>query len=177
LPNGFEFGGDLISEIAQRSSVMASPTEIANIPGITKEMREGIVAAFDALSNWRDEIETANERCLGKVLDQTSAVARSMGWPDQAIRTTREYLQNTSKMQVEVIDQIVDGWKQQLKSATAPMAIPRSFTGQTPKLSGSHTGMPEFSPFAPWAFWLQAAEMWQRTWMPDASSRREFRSH
>ncbi len=156
---------------------MASSTELANIPGITKEMREGIVAAFDALSNWRDEIETANERCLGKVLDQTSAVARSMGWPDQAIRTAREYLENTSKMQIEMIDQIMDGWKQQLKSANAPMAIPRSFTAQTSKLSGSPTGMPEFSPFAPWAFWLQAAEMWQRTWMPDARSRREFRSH
>jgi hypothetical protein len=158
---------------------MASSNEIANIPGITKEVREGIVAAFDALSNWRDEIETANERCLGKVMDQTSAVARSMGWPDQAVRTAREYLENTSKMQVEMIDQIVDGWKQQLKSATSPMAIPRSFAAaQTSKGSGMPTAMPEFSPFAPWAFWLQAAEMWQRTWMPDASpQRRDFRSH
>ena len=50
-----------------------------NVPGVTKEVREGVTAAFDALSNWRDEIETANERCLGKVLDQTSSVARSMG--------------------------------------------------------------------------------------------------
>ena len=158
---------------------MASSNEIANIPGITKEVREGIVAAFDALSNWRDEIETANERCLGKVMDQTSAVARSMGWPDQAVRTAREYLENTSKMQVEMFDQIVDGWKQQLKSATSPMAIPRSFAAaQTSKGSGMPTAMPEFSPFAPWAFWLQAAEMWQRTWMPDASpQRRDFRSH
>jgi hypothetical protein len=80
-------------------------------------------------------------------------------------------------MQVEMIDQIVNGWKQQLKSATSPMAIPRSFAAPTPKVSGLPTGMPEFSPFAPWAFWLQAAEMWQRTWMPDASPRRDFRSH
>src|SRR5215467_8560185 len=100
-----------------------------NVSGMTKEMRNGVIAAFDALSNWRDEIETANERCLGKVLDQTSAVARSMGWPDQAIRATREYLERTSKVQIEMIDQITDGWKQQLKSATAPMAVPRSFTG------------------------------------------------
>jgi len=154
---------------------MASSTDLGNIPGMTKEMREGVVSAFDALSNWRDEIETANERCLGKVMDQTAQVARAMGWPDQAIRMTREYLEKTSRTQVEMIDQIVDGWKQQLRSATSPMAIPRSFAGQFPAQSAS--AMPEFSPFMPWTFWLQAAEMWQRAWMPDASSRRDARSH
>ena len=55
---------------------MASSSNFTNIPGMTKEMRDGLSAAFDALSNWRDEIETVNERCMGKVLDQTSAVAR-----------------------------------------------------------------------------------------------------
>ena len=87
-----------------------------------------------------------------------------MGWPDQAVSTTREYLEKTSKVQVEMIDQIMDGWKQQLKSATAQMAFPGSFTGQIPE------AMPEFSAFAPWNLWLQAAEMWQRTWMPDTRS-------
>jgi hypothetical protein len=158
---------------------MASSTDFANIPGMTREMRENVVSAFNTLSNWRDEIETANERCLGKVLDQTSAVARSMGWPDQAIKTTREFLEKTSKAQVEMIDQIMDGWKQQLKSANAPMAIPRSLTGQ---LAGHSPAMfpvtmPEFNPFAPWTFWLQAAEMWQRTWIPEGSSRGNVRSH
>jgi hypothetical protein len=150
---------------------MASTSEFANIPGLTREMREGVVAAFDALSNWRDEIETANERCLGKVLDRTSAIARSMGWPEQAIRASRGYLERTSKVQTEMIDQIVEGWKQQLTSGTAPTAIPESFAG---KVGGS---MPELNPFAPWSFWLQAAEMWQRTWMPEAALRRDDRSH
>ena len=58
---------------------MASSSEFANIPGMTREMRENVAAAFDALSNWKDEIETANERYLSKVLSHTSAVARSMG--------------------------------------------------------------------------------------------------
>ena len=87
-----------------------------------------------------------------------------MGSPEQAVSTTREYLEKTSKVQVEMIDQIMDGWKQQLKSATAPMAFPSSFSPQVP------TAMPEFNAFAPWNFWLQAAEMWQRTWMPDTRS-------
>jgi len=158
---------------------MASSSNFTSIPGMTKEMRDGLSAAFDALSNWRDEIETVNERCMGKVLDQTSKVARSMGWSDQAIRTTREHLEKTSKMQIEMIDQMMDGWKQQLKSGTAPMAIPRSFTGHVPGLSATTLGgtMPEFSPLAPWTFWLQAAEMWQRAWMPEPSPRRDTRSH
>ena len=157
---------------------MASSSEFTNIPGMTKEMREGVIAAFDALSNWRDEIETANERCLRKVVDQTSAVARSMGWPDQVVRSTREYLENASKAQTEMIDQIMEGWKRQLKSPTAPMAIPRSFASQIPGRSASPfaEAMPEFNPLAPWTFWLQAAEMWQRAWMPDMPVRRD-RSH
>ena len=146
-------------------------SDIMNAPGMTKEMRNGVIAALDALSNWRDEIESVNERCLGKVLDQIAAVARSMGWPEQGVRTTRECLERTSKVQIEMIDQITDGWKQQLKSTTAPMAIPRSFAGQIPGQ------ILEFNPLTPWNFWLQAAEMWQRTWMPEMHSRRDTRSH
>ena len=93
--------------------------EFTNMPGMTKEMRDGVVAAFDALSKWRDEIETVNERCLKKVLDQTSTVARSMGWPDQAVRMTREQLENASKAQTEMIDQIMEGWKQQMQVASS----------------------------------------------------------
>ena len=153
---------------------MASSSEFTNIPGMTKEVREGVIAAFDALSNWKDEIETVNERCLRKVLDQTSALSRSMGWPDQTIRATREYLENASKAQTEMIDQIMEGWKRQLRSPNGPMAIPQGFASQIPGVPASPFGgaMPEFNPLAPWTFWLQAAEMWQRTWMPDMPARR-----
>src|SRR6516225_11856158 len=107
----------------QRRSYVVATADFINVSGMTNEMRKGVTAAFDALSNWRDEIETANERCLGKVLDQTSAVARSMGWPDQAVKTTRDYLEQTAKVQTRLIDQLIEGWKQQLKSPLAPIAI------------------------------------------------------
>jgi len=152
---------------------MANSSDFTKIAGMTKEMRDRVAAAFDALSNWRDEVETANERCLGKVLDQTSAVARSMGWPDEAVKTTRDYLQQTAKVQTQLIDQLIEVWKQQLKSPIGPMAIPRGLTGQTsgPSLSMMAGAMPDFDLFAPWKIWLQAAEMWQRTWMPDVAKR------
>ena len=152
---------------------MANSSDFTKIAGMTKEMRDRVAAAFDALSNWRDEVETANERCLGYVLDQTSAVARSMGWPDEAVKTTRDYLQQTAKVQTQLIDQLIEVWKQQLKSPIGPMAIPRGLTGQTsgPSLSMMAGAMPDFDLFAPWKIWLQAAEMWQRTWMPDVAKR------
>jgi hypothetical protein len=87
-----------------------------------------------------------------------------MGWSDQAIRTTREYLEKTSKVQAEIIDQVMDGWKRQLESATPPMATPSSFTGNVPAAT------PEINQLIPWNFWLQAAKMWQRTWMPEPSA-------
>ena len=158
---------------------MSRSSDFGDMPGITKEMREELIAAFDALSRWRNEIESVNERCLAKALVKTSGVARSMGWPDQAIRATRESLENASKMQTKMIDQIMEGWERQLKSPTASMAIPRSFADQIPRPSGpSFAGATaEFNPLAPWAFWLQAAEMWQRTWMPDVPPRKDGRSH
>lgn len=158
---------------------MANLSDLTNVAGMTEEMRDRVVAALDALSNWRDEIEAANERCLGKVLDQTCAVARSMGWPDEAVKTTREYLQHTAKVQTQVIDQLMERWKQQLKSPIAPMAIPRGLTGQTsgPSASTMAGAMPDFDALAPWKMWLQAAEMWQRTWMPDVAKRGETRPH
>ena len=153
---------------------MANSSEFTNnLPGMTKDMRDGVVAAFDALSKWRDEIETVNERCLKKVLDQTSTVARSMGWPDQTVRMMREQLENASTAQAEMIDQIMEGWKQQMKSPGV-MGISSSFDGQMPGLSNG--SMPAFNPMTPWTFWMQAAEAWQRTWMPD-EARRSDRSH
>src|SRR5262245_12877719 len=179
IGNGFDLGKIFASGTRWWSDVMASSSDFANIPGMSKEMRDRVIAAFDRLSNWRDEVETVNERCLAKVLDETSGLARALGWRDQAVRATRDYMETASRAETEMIDQIMDGWKRQLKSSTAPMAVPRSFTAQLSGFSPSTfgSGMPEFNPLAPWMFWMQAAEMWQRTWMPEASSGRSTRSH
>jgi hypothetical protein len=158
--------------VAKKEPHMGS-TDFNTVPGMTKEVREELVATFDALSDWRDAVENANIRCLNKELDRTYAAARAMGWPDPAIASTREYLERAAKVQTEMIDQLMDGWKQQINSPSLPMAIPRSFNGSMPRL-GSKT---EFNPLAPWMLWWQAAEMWQRTWMPGAIARSDHRSH
>ncbi len=111
---------------------MSNLPDFKSVPGMSKETREELVATFDALSNWRNEVETVNERCLKRVLDRTSAAARTMGWPEEAIKATREYFETTSKAQTQMIDQVIEGWKQQLKSPTAPTAFPRTFSDQIP---------------------------------------------
>jgi hypothetical protein len=97
-----------------------------------------------------------------------------MGWPDQAIQTTREHLENAAKAQTDMIDQVVEGWKRQLKSTTAPTAIPRGFAERSSAFPNAKL---EFNPLAPWMLWFQAAEMWQRAWIPDAPSQKATVRH
>jgi hypothetical protein len=145
---------------------------------MSKELREELVAFFDSLSTWRDEVEAVTERCLNKVLYRTAGGGRSLGWPYKAVKTTREHLKDASNVQTKIIDQIIEGWKRQLMSAPAPTAIPSSFTDLFAKFGSAPLNTrPEFNPLAPWAFWLQAAEMWQRTWMPDAPYQKDNRRH
>jgi hypothetical protein len=130
-----------------------------------------VAGALQALSKWQDELTAANERCLAKVLDQTSAAARAVGWPDHVINATRDQLLNASKIQAQAIDQATALWRKQLESPSS-MPVSRSFFGQRPSLpSSSFPGaMPEMlgiggQPFAPMLFWMQTAEVWQRNWM------------
>jgi hypothetical protein len=136
----------------------------------SNDARPAVAAAVQALSKWQDEIAAANERCLSKVVDETSAAARAVGWPDHVIKATRDQLLNASKAQSQVIEQVTELWKKQLESPRAP--VPGRLFDQMQRVPGTtHLGaMPEAfgvggQPFAPMLLWMQAAEMWQRQWM------------
>ena len=138
----------------------------------SNDARQAVAAALHALSKWQNELAAANERCLGKVLDQTSAAARAVGWPHHVTNATREQLLHASKMQTQVIDQVTALWEKQLESSTSPMAVPRNLFDQMRRLPSSNFpgSMPEMfgiggQPFAPMLFWMQTAELWQRNWM------------
>jgi hypothetical protein len=136
------------------------------------DARGAVAAAMQALSKWQDEIAAANERCLSKVLDETSAAARAVGWPDHVIKATRDQLHNASKVQTQIIEQVTELWKKQLESPSSRMPVPgRPFDQMQRAPGATHLGcMPEMfgmagQPFAPMLLWIQAAEMWQRNWM------------
>ena len=74
---------------------------------MTKEMRDGVIVALDALSNWRHEVETANKRCLGKVLDRTSSCTNPQ-LPSNASSPTPSSVPSCSKPSK---DKPLAGWR------------------------------------------------------------------
>lgn len=147
-------------------------------PASSEEARKAASAAFDALSQWRDEMAQANDNYSQKVFDQMAQASRSMGWPDAMIDTARTQMQEASKMQLHMMDQLMDAWSQQIKAPDMSMASPNDFMEQFKKFQEMTTsgmpgmqGMPGMNAMppgmagmamAPFQMWMQAAEMWQR---------------
>lgn len=153
---------------------MASKQDFPNPEKLTKEAREATADALDALAQWRDEMAKANDRYSEKVFDQMAKATKSMGWPDHLIDATRDHLQNASKMQLEMMDKVMDAWKGQIENSQPGMGMPAEFVEQMqkfmpPGMSGM-PGMPNMGDMggmnnmamAPFQFWMQGAEMWQR---------------
>jgi hypothetical protein len=146
---------------------MATSYDLGHVAGVTDEMSEALTTTFAALANWRDEVETANKRYLGKVLDRFAKTARMMGWPEEAIAANREIIGNVAQTQVKAIDEIMETWKRQLVATKTPMAVPNFFPSHLTKGPASAFSAQNFQalgPMAPWMMWLEAAETWQRTW-------------
>lgn len=120
--------------------------------------REAVNAFFDALSAWRNEVAASTERYSETVLDKMVVAATALGWPKELVEASRMHLVQASKMQVQMIDQLMDAWEAQVKS---PM--PSQFIAQLRPFSGMGLG-PSAEAIAPVQFWMEAAEMWQRNW-------------
>ena len=153
----------------------AKPTSpLANVMGLSEEAKKAVNNTFDALAEWRDQVSTSNERYTSKVFDNMASAGRAMGWPDQLIEATRLQMQQASKMQLAMIDQLMDAWQRQLNNPTAGLQMPTSIPGmpQMPNMAQmmpgmGGNGMPDLSSMgamAPLQMWMQAAEMWQKTW-------------
>ena len=127
------------------------------IPILPRETREAIKAVFDALSEWRDEVNTSTERYSESVLDKMAAAARALGWPKELVEASHKHLVQASKAQMHLIDHLMDAWEKQLSAPTS-----NQFLAQLNKFSGTGFGaMPLSSPFD---LWMQTTEMWQRNW-------------
>ena len=138
---------------------MSSSPDLRAIQSLPREAREATKAVFDALSEWRDEVSASTERYSETVLDKMGAAARALGWPKELVEASHKHLAQASKMQLHMLDQLMDTWKKQL---TAPASD--QFTAQLRMFPSTGFGaMPE-AMSAPLDFWMQAAEMWQRNW-------------
>lgn len=160
--------------------------------GMGDDARRAMNAAFDAMANWRNEIASITDRNSDAVYDKMAAAAKSVGWPAEFVDMTRQNMQNASKMQMQIMDQVMDAWEQQMKNPGAAFANPatmmeqmKSFPGfgngvhipsmgNFPSFPGfpSIPGMPDMGnmPMVPLQFWMQAAEMWQKSWQQALST-------
>jgi hypothetical protein len=141
-----------------------------SVAGLSDEARQAVNAAFDAMSAWRIDIANSNEKNSEQVIEKMAAAARVLGWPEQIVDATRAQLQSITRMQIQVIDQMMDVWEEQIKSPN-PMTAPSAMLSKLKSLPGAGTtgSWPSTDPFAgaavnPMQFWVQMAERWQKAW-------------
>ena len=115
--------------------------------------------AFDAMTEWQEEIRSVAERHGEKVLTKLSAAAKSAGWPDALVDASRNQIQLATKAQAQAVDQIISVWREQLDRSTSH-ATANSFGHATPLQSDPIT-----MPANPGQFWMQVAANWQKTWL------------
>jgi hypothetical protein len=139
-----------------------------SVPGLSDEAHQAVNAAFDAMSAWRIEMANSNEKNSERVIEKMAAAARALGWPEQIVDATRAQLQSITKMQIQMMDQMMDAWEEQIKSPN-PMAAPsamlsklKSLPGASP--AGTWANADAFSAMNPIQFWVQFAEQWQKAW-------------
>ena len=139
-----------------------------SVSGLSDEARQAVNAAFDAMSAWRIEMANSNEKNSERVIEKMAAAARALGWPEQIVDATRAQLHSITKMQIQMMDQMMDALEEQIKSPN-PMAAPsamlsklNSLPGASP--AGTWANADALSAMNPIQFWVQFAEQWQKTW-------------
>jgi hypothetical protein len=157
---------------------MMDASDIRKLTSLSSEARRAVTNAFEAMERWRDEIFSANDRCLTNVLDQVAAAHRAMGWPEHVTAAAREHFLKASKVETHMIDQVMDAWEQQLKAQGGPEGL----KFRMPVLSGSPFPDPVSEmvrlgqmTLVPFKLWIEVAEAWQRNWAAAMSGSTELR--
>jgi hypothetical protein len=135
-----------------------------SVPGLSAEARQAVNAVFDAMSNWRSETASSNEKNIAQVIENMAAAARALGWPEQIVEASRAQMQNLTRLQIQTMDQMIDTWEEQIKSPdpSAMMSKLKSMPG-----FGAAAGWPNadaFSAFNPMQAYMQVFEQWQKAW-------------
>ena len=136
-----------------------------SVPGLSSEARKAVTAVFDAMSNWRTETITNNEKGIEQVMEKMTGAARALGWPEQIVDATRVQMQSISKIQIQTMDHMMDAWEEQIKSPNMPSAMISklkslpSFGAAGSWLNADALQKGAMNPFQ---FYVQFAEQWQK---------------
>jgi hypothetical protein len=179
-----------------------SSSGFANNPmlaALTEEQRKAMTSAFEAMSNWRQEMTSMQEKNSAVVFQKMSDAAKAAGWPAEFVDMTQKQMQSATKMQSQALEQVMGVWEKQATQPAGKFEMPSfpgmpgfgsmpgfgampSFPGMPafpsfPGMPGAGTfpGMPDMTamgsmPMMPVQFWMQAAEMWQKSWQQAVTS-------
>jgi hypothetical protein len=158
---------DKSDEVAPRNFNLMSAV------GLSDEARKALNAAFDAMSTWRIETASSSQKNSEQVIEKMAAAARALGWPDEVVDGIRAQMQGITRMQIQMMDHIMDAWEEQIKSPQPMGSFPSAMLSKLESLPGLHPagGWPQgTAAMNPFQFWIQIAEQWQRASMDAMSS-------
>src|SRR5215469_9734532 len=82
--------------------------------GLPDEARKAVTAAFGAMSIWRIETANNSEKNCKQVIEKIAAATRALGWPEEIVDATRTQLQGVTKMQIQMMDRMMDAWEEHI---------------------------------------------------------------
>jgi hypothetical protein len=172
-----------------------SSSGFANNPmfaALGEEQRKAMTSAFDAMSSWRQEMTSMQEKNSAAVFQKMSDAAKAAGWPAEFVDMTQKQMQTATKMQSQALEQVMGVWEKQATQPAGKFEMPTfpgmpgfgsmpgfgampSFPGMPSFGGGTFPGMPDMGamgsmPMMPVQFWMQAAEMWQKSWQQTLTS-------
>jgi hypothetical protein len=131
--------------------------------GLPDEARKAVKVALDAMSTWRTQIVN-NEKNIEAMIDKIAAGAKALGWPDEIVDATHAQLQTMNEMQLQMMDQMMDTWEEQIKSpnpSSAMLSKLKSLSPFSPTTGWPGGGTPQMNPFG---LYMQVAQQWQKAW-------------
>jgi hypothetical protein len=135
--------------------------------GLSDEARKAVNAAFDAISTWRTETVNTSDKNLERVIDKLATAARALGWPEEIADSARAQMEGIVKAQIQMMDQMMDAWEEQIKSPNSSSAM-LSKLKSLPSLSagGSWPGSitSQMAAFNPFGIYMQIAQQWQKAY-------------
>ncbi len=131
--------------------------------GLTDEARKAVKVAFDAMSTWRTQIVN-NEKNIEAVIDKIAAGAKALGWPEEIVDATRAQMETMNEMQLQLMDQMMDAWEEQIKSPNASSAMLSKLKSMSPFSSMANWPGPGTAQMNPFGLYMQVAQQWQKAW-------------
>jgi hypothetical protein len=128
------------------------------------EARKAVNAAFEAMSTWRAETLCNSEKSSGGVIDKMPAAARALGWPEQIVDATRTQLQSITGLQIQMMDQMMDVWEEEIKSPSSAILSKLKSLSNIGPAGSWPTAASEMTALNPFQIYMHFAEQWQKAW-------------